>query len=174
MASPSGRPCGTGCGRTWPEPTSSPSTFPGSAANAIAEIWQTPGAGEEYFEQQLALTDEQRAATYEAFAVPPEAAREMAGWVDRRMADSILTLYRSAVDIGRDWSPEFHDIPMPGRVLVPLEDPFLAADLARDAAARAGAEVVELEGLGHWWLLEDPARGAAVLEEFWSSVDRPG
>lgn len=141
--------------------------------HAIAEIWQTPGAGEEFFEQQLALTDEQRAATYEAFGVPPDAARQMAGWIDRGMADSILTLYRSAVDIGRDWSPEFHDIPVPGRVIVPMEDPFLADDLARDAAARAGAEVVELEGLGHWWLLQDPERGAAVLEEFWSVVGRP-
>jgi hypothetical protein len=29
---------------------------------------------------------------------------------------------------------------------------------------------VVLEGLGHWWMVQDPKRGAAVLEEFWSSL----
>jgi hypothetical protein len=30
--------------------------------------------------------------------------------------------------------------------------------------------VAELAGVGHWWMLQDPARGAAVLEEFWASL----
>jgi hypothetical protein len=38
---------------------------------------------------------------------------------------------------------------------------------ARKGAVRADAEVAELPGLEHWWMLEDPASGAAVLEEFW-------
>lgn len=59
---------------------------------------------------------------------------------------------------------------MPGLVLVASEDPFLDGDVARAAAARAGAAVAELPGLGHWWLLQDPAAGAARLEEFWDSL----
>jgi hypothetical protein len=55
-------------------------------------------------------------------------------------------------------------------ILIPSEDPFLSADGARAGAARTGAKVAELDGLGHWWMLQDPARGAAVLEEFWSST----
>jgi pimeloyl-ACP methyl ester carboxylesterase len=137
--------------------------------HAIATIWQTPGAGEEFFEQQLALPIEQRAATFEMFGVPPDLASEMAGWVDGRMADCILALYRSALDVGRDWSPDFHDIGPPGLVVLPAADPLVSADLARASAAQAGAAIVELEGLGHWWMLEDPKRGAAVLEEFWSA-----
>ena len=35
---------------------------------------------------------------------------------------------------------------------------------------KAGARVTELSGLGHWWMLQDPARGAEVLEGFWDSV----
>jgi len=31
--------------------------------------------------------------------------------------------------------------------------------------------VETLEGIGHWWMLQDPARGAGVLEAFWSSLD---
>jgi hypothetical protein len=31
---------------------------------------------------------------------------------------------------------------------------------------------VALEGLGHWWMVQDPRRAADVLEEFWSSLPR--
>jgi pimeloyl-ACP methyl ester carboxylesterase len=40
----------------------------------------------------------------------------------------------------------------------------------RRAAARAGAQVAVLDGLGHWWMTEDPARGAATLTKFWSTI----
>lgn len=136
----------------------------------FAKLWQTPGAGEDFFAQQLATPAEQRAGAFEAFGVPRERAREMGGWSDEVMADSILRLYRSAADVGREWGPDFAGIAAPGLVVVPADDPFLAADGARRAAARAGASVVELDGLGHWWLLQDPARGAATLEAFWSSL----
>ena len=136
----------------------------------VAKVWQTPGAGEAFWEYQLARPAEERAGVMEQFAVPREQAVAMAASADRTMADCILALYRSAVDVGRDWGPEFRDIPAPGLVVVPSEDPFLSADSARGGAARAGAKVAELSGLGHWWMLEDPARGAAMLEEFWASL----
>jgi len=28
-----------------------------------------------------------------------------------------------------------------------------------------------LDGLGHWWMVQDPARGAAALTRFWESLD---
>jgi pimeloyl-ACP methyl ester carboxylesterase len=135
----------------------------------FARIWQAPGAGEAFFEQQLALTPEQRADVFEPFGVPRDRALAMSG-ADRTMAGCILALYRSAVDVGREWAPDFHDIPVPGLVLLPSQDPFLAPAKARSAAGKAGAEVAELDGLGHWWMLQDPARGAAVLERFWASL----
>ena len=42
---------------------------------------------------------------------------------------------------------------------------------AGDAAARAGAQFAVLDGLGHWWMVQDPGRGAAALTEFWASVN---
>jgi hypothetical protein len=42
--------------------------------------------------------------------------------------------------------------------------------MRRRAAERAGARVVALEGLGHWWMVQDPRRAADVLEEFWASL----
>jgi pimeloyl-ACP methyl ester carboxylesterase len=137
----------------------------------FAKIWQTPGEGEDFFAQQLAADPEDGATVFEAFGVPRERARALVGWADEEMARCILTLYRSAVDVGREWGPDFHDIPAPGLVLLPTEDPFLSADGARRAATRAGVEVVELAGIGHWWMLQDPAQAAAVLTDFWASVD---
>jgi pimeloyl-ACP methyl ester carboxylesterase len=135
----------------------------------FAKIWQTPGAGEEFFDAQLALSPEEQAGVFEAFGVPHERALKMAG-LDRTMADCILDLYRSATDVGHEWAPDFHDIPKPGLVLVPSDDAFLSKDGATAAATRAGATVAALDGVGHWWMLQDPARGVSVIEEFWSTV----
>src|SRR5207237_2581311 len=90
--------------------------------------------------------------------------------INRPMADCILDLYRSAVDVGRQWGPDFAAIPAPGLVIIPSEDPFLSAASATRAAARAGAKTVALDGFGHWWMLQDPARAATVLREFWATL----
>jgi pimeloyl-ACP methyl ester carboxylesterase len=135
----------------------------------FAKIWQTPGDGEAFFEQQLGMPPEQRVAVFEQFGVPPDRTAVMRE-VDQTMVGCILTLYRSAVEVGREWSRDFRDVPAPGLVLVPSEDPFLSGSLARKAASQAGAAVAELDGVGHWWMLQDPAKGAAVLRRFWASL----
>jgi pimeloyl-ACP methyl ester carboxylesterase len=137
----------------------------------FAKIWQTPGAGEEFFEQQLAMSVDERASMFETmFSVPHDEAIALVSPADQTMADCILALYRSATEVGKEWAPDFHDVPKPGVVLLPSDDPFLSGDTARTGASRAGASVRELPGLGHWWMLQDPARGAAVLEEFWATL----
>lgn len=142
---------------------------PGFQWHELARLRQTPGAGERFFAQQLAQPVEVRADAYTQLGVPRGQALAMAAWLDHTMADCILALYRSAVDVGREWAPDFRDIPAPGLVVVPSDDPFQSADRARDAARNATAHTVELAGLGHWWMLQDPARGATMLERFWAS-----
>jgi pimeloyl-ACP methyl ester carboxylesterase len=136
----------------------------------FAKIWQTPGAGEEFFEQQLAAPADERGAVFAALGVPADEAVQMGSHLDDTMAGSILRLYRSAVDIGAEWAPDFVDIEPPGVVLIASDDPFLSDDGARLGAERVGAEVVELDGLGHWWMLQDPVRSAAVLDDFWERL----
>ncbi len=74
------------------------------------------------------------------------------------------------MDVGSQWVPDFAAIPAPGLVIIPAEDPFLSATSATKAAARAGARTAALDGTGHWWMLQDPARAAAVLREFWATL----
>jgi pimeloyl-ACP methyl ester carboxylesterase len=136
----------------------------------FAKIWQTPGAGEEFWDAQLNASLEERAAVFELSGVPHDGAMGLGAGVDRTMADCILALYRSATEVGKEWGPDFADVPKPGLVLVPAEDPFLVADSARAGARRAGASVTELPGVGHWWMLQDPKRGVAALQEFWATL----
>jgi hypothetical protein len=46
---------------------------------------------------------------------------------------------------------------------------FLAGDPDGPGSARARTD--RLEGLGHWWMPEDPAASAAVLRTFWASLE---
>ena len=84
--------------------------------------------------------------------------------VDQAMVDCIL----AAVPIGhrcaRNGHRTFHDIDGHGLVLLPSGDPFLAVDGAR-AAGRPAPQPARLDGLGHWWMLEDPAKGALRVAE---------
>lgn len=137
----------------------------------FAKIWQTPGAGEEFWKQQLALGTAERAATFEALGVPPAEARDLVARIDQTMADSILALYRSAVDVGREWAPAIAGIRTPGMVVIPELDPFLKPDAAEKAAERIGARAARLPGLGHWWALQEPKRGADMLTEFWKTLE---
>jgi pimeloyl-ACP methyl ester carboxylesterase len=136
----------------------------------FAKIWQTPQAGEDFWNQQLATPAGERASVFTMFGVPDEPALDLASRINRSMADCILDLYRSAVTVGRQWGPDFAAIPAPGLVIIPGEDPFLSAASATRAAARAGARTAALDGLGHWWMLQDPARAAVVLREFWATL----
>ena len=50
-------------------------------------------------------------------------------------------------------------------------DHYVGTDEQAQAVADiAGAEVVHLSGVGHWWMCQDPVAGAAALEAFWGSL----
>jgi hypothetical protein len=51
-------------------------------------------------------------------------------------------------------------------------DSYVGSDeIRRRAADRAGAHTEVLDGLEHWWMMQDPAGGAAALTRFWESLD---
>ena len=154
--------------RTWAIDTGA-LAHPDFVWHQFAQVWQTPGDGEAFMEAWLDGPVENRVAIFTAEGASPEVAEALASAFDRTMADCILALYRSATLVNKDWGPDFSAIPKPGMVLVPSDDPFLDGAQARESAARAGARVEPLDGLGHWWMLSDPARGASVLEAHWAA-----
>lgn len=59
----------------------------------------------------------------------------------------------------------------PGLVLLATHDSAIGTEeMRRRSAARAGATVEILPGLGHWWMLQDPDLAAGLLCRSWSSL----
>lgn len=137
----------------------------------LAQVWQTPGAGEELIDQMLGAPLAQRTAMNESLGMPPDVAAAVAEGQDADMGRAILSLYRSALhpaELGRDLD---RASARPGLSIVATADPYGGdEELRRRASERAGAQVAVLDGLGHWWMLQDPERGAAALTRFWADL----
>jgi len=138
----------------------------------FAQIWQTPGAGEEFFVSQRAQPAAERAAGLAAlFGLSLEDAEEMEAAGDEVMASCILDLYRSATpNPHASWGP-ISPSTVPGLVLAPLDDPFGDPKKSEQAAGLLGAQYAPIEGASHFWPYSAPEPALAVLEPFWSSVD---
>lgn len=136
----------------------------------FAKIWQTPGEGEAFWEGWRA-DPAGSAATLQALGVTEQQAKEFAAALDEEMSDSILRLYRSAIDIPGTWGAGARPTD-PGLVIAGASDPFASADGARRVAADLGVESVVLEGGGHWWPLDAPEPAAEVLNRFWAGLDQ--
>ena len=136
----------------------------------LAQVWQTPGDGEAQLDGMLGGTVEERTERMESFGVGRDEALQLAGAQGPEMKQAVLALYRSAAQ------PAMAELgaglptlaARPGLGIVATEDRFCGTvELRTRAAERAGAEVTVLDGLGHWWMAEDPARAARVLAAFW-------
>jgi len=139
----------------------------------MAQVWQTPGEGEELVENMLSGTVQERAERMATFGIPLDIGTLMAPAQGPEMAKAILLLYRSArqpamAEAGRALEAASA---RPGLSLLATDDPFIGSNDRRTRAAdRAGARTEVLDGLGHWWMVQDPARGAAALTDFWATL----
>lgn len=136
---------------------------------------QTPGVGEEVLQTaREADAGDPRSTTARLVAggVPDDLAAEIAAAHDETMSQSILDFYRSAVpNIAADWWSDTGPTRARGLVLL-LPDPPEDEAMSLEVASRLGAETTRLENLNHCWMTEAPERVAAVLQRFWSSLER--
>ena len=140
----------------------------------MAQVWQTPTEGENLVDTMVGGTAAERADRMAALGMPTDVATSMAAAQGPEMGRAILSLYRSARQPAL--SEAAHALPnaaaRPGLSLLATDDTYVGTDdMRRRAADRAGARTEVLDGLGHWWMLQDPARGAAALTGFWESLD---
>ena len=139
----------------------------------LAQVWQTAGDGEQLVDTMLGGTVEDRAARWAGLGIPSDIATSMAAAQGPEMGRAILLLYRSAAqpaiaEAGRALETA---AAKPGLSILATEDTYVGSDaIRRRAAERAGARTEVLDGLGHWWMMEDPARGAAALTRFWETL----
>jgi pimeloyl-ACP methyl ester carboxylesterase len=139
----------------------------------MAQVWQTPGAGEEMVTGMAGMPVEERTAMFESLGVSADVAKTLAPALDEAMGRCILALYRSAAQpfmtgLGQRLESA---VARPGLVIIATEDEYTGGEeRARWSATKAGAQVAVLPGLGHWWMAQDPKAGAAALEGFWSGL----
>jgi pimeloyl-ACP methyl ester carboxylesterase len=140
----------------------------------LAQGWQTPGDGDQLVDTLMGGSVEDRAERMTTLGMPADIAASLAEAQGPEMGRAILLLYRSAAqpamaEAGRGLEAA---AARPGLSLLATDDDYVgSAELRRRAADRAGARTEVLDGLGHWWMVQDPVRGAAALTNFW---ERPG
>jgi len=129
-----------------------------------AQLWQTPGVGEQVMEK---LTPEVLGATLAAADVPDADATTAAAQLDDPMKRSILALYRSAIRVGFEWVDDLQRAPARGLILWGENDPYAAPEFGRRLADRTRARFVPFAGCSHWWQLERAGEVANELEAHW-------
>ncbi len=135
----------------------------------MAQLWQTPGAGEEMVGAFASMSTAERTEGLAGAGAPADLAALQSPHIDATMGNCILGLYRSAVDIGAEWQPAVDAMPRrPALVLWGRDDPFVEPRFGERLAARLDARL-EMLPCGHWWPWERAAETAAALQRLWSS-----
>lgn len=135
--------------------------------HATAQLWQTPGIGE----QVMAMTNAQTMPpSLMAAGVPQADAEEAAKQMDDTMKRCILGLYRSAVNVGAEWGPDLAKIRAPGLVLWGERDPFAEPKYGERLAASTRAKWMPVPNCSHWYQLERPLEVARALDDFWAAL----
>lgn len=138
----------------------------------LAQAWQAPAVGEKAVAALVDAPVELQAQRLAQRGMEASVAEKVAAGIDETMGRCILTLYRSAAQpaVARRGADLGRAAARPGLSLLATEDHMVGTDPQRRRAAElAGARTEVLEGLGHWWMTQDPGRGAEVLTRFWDS-----
>jgi pimeloyl-ACP methyl ester carboxylesterase len=139
----------------------------------LAQRWQTPGVGEADVAQRFGGTVEQRTATLIERGMGENVASQVAEGQNEDMGRAVLAIYRSAGRPGTAGGGlELERAAVrPGLAVLATADTVVGTEeQRRRTAARAGARIEVLDGLGHWWMSQDPARSASALAAFWATL----
>ena len=138
----------------------------------LAQQWQTPDVGETAVAEFASMAVADRADFLTGAGMAADIAIRVSPGIDEVMGRSILTLYRSAAQpvVAKAGENLAAMAARPGLALLPTEDSFVGTEEQKHrAAVRSGARIEVLDGLGHWWMTQDPAGAARLLVDFWKA-----
>ncbi len=135
------------------------------AWHSLAKVWQTPGEGERWFED---LDLEALVEFMGEAGLPTKAAQEAVSHIDPVMGDCILRLYRSSLEVGKEWQPELSKVRAPGLVFWGANDEACPVEFADALALDTCAEKVLRFDTGHWTIVEQSQAVANALESHWN------
>jgi hypothetical protein len=158
--------------RSWVTDTAG-SLHPDYVWHPLAQAIQEPG-GEREVAERFGGTRTRRTMTLIARGIPDgRIASQIAAAQGEEMGRAALSLYRSAAQpaMAQRGRGLARAAARPGLCVLALRDPVVGTEQQRRwSAARAGAAVATVAA-GHWWLVEQPERGAEILERFWRRMD---
>ncbi len=136
-----------------------------------ALAWQTPDVGEQVIALMVDVSHDDKVAMFAGLGLPSDLADDVADAVDDDMGRCILRLYRTgAQPAGAELGARLADMDLPPGLVIGAElDAYVSFELGNDVARQLHAEVLLLEGRGHWWMVDDPDPVADSLIAFWSA-----
>ncbi len=137
----------------------------------MAQAWQTPDVGEQVVEGMASSTHADKVALFEGLGLPPAIADDLAAGLDAEMGRCVLRLYRTGAQpaVG-ELGDRLASMSLPPGLVVDAElDAYVPSELSVDVARRLGADVLRLDGRGHWWMVDDVAPVADSLVAFWNA-----
>jgi pimeloyl-ACP methyl ester carboxylesterase len=140
----------------------------------MAQAWQTAEVGEQAVAQMASTPADARAQRFESLGMTSAIARKVAAGANGDLGRAILAVYRSAAQpVMRDLGAGLpRAAAKPGLALIATEDHYCGGEtLARRSAGRAGARVAVLEGVGHWWMCQQPRQGADAINAFLAKLN---
>ena len=134
-----------------------------------AQAWQTPEVGEQVIDAMVSMTLDERTAAFGGLGLPDNILAKVVGGLNAEMGRCILGLYRDAAQPATAQLGErLAGVDLPrGLGIVATADSYVPAQLCTAATSTMGAGELRLEGLGHWWMVEDPDQAATGLIDFW-------
>jgi pimeloyl-ACP methyl ester carboxylesterase len=132
----------------------------------MAQLWQTPDVGEQVMEG----TTQEAMAEGLAPMIGADVAAEVASHFDDTMKSCVLSLYRSAVNVGAEWGDAVDAITKPGLVIWGADDAYVGPEFGERLAERTGAGLVMFPDSGHWWPVTKAPEAAHELAALWASV----
>jgi pimeloyl-ACP methyl ester carboxylesterase len=148
---------------------------PDYAWHELAQVCQTPGDGEKMAAGLIGGTLAERTSRLTAppFAFSGPVAARVAAAQGPDMGRALLAFYRSAVQPAM--AEAGRDLPLaakrPGLAVIDADGRNTGSvEMRQRTAGRAQARTAILDGLGHWWMTQDPARSARTLGAFWAET----
>jgi pimeloyl-ACP methyl ester carboxylesterase len=136
----------------------------------IARIWQKPVLGELAMALMTRGAWRRGVGKGSARGVPREFTDRLYDEYDRDTRRAVLALYRNTKDpnaLAEYLAPTFRELDRPALVVWGGGDPYLPVEYARgNLEGFPSAEVVILEGSGHWPWIDDPDGAAAAILPF--------
>jgi pimeloyl-ACP methyl ester carboxylesterase len=131
----------------------------------MARKWQTPVLGE----LLMAVTPKfaLKRALIDGGLPEAVATQDVRAW-SIPMKRSILSLYRSAKTVARDWADDLEGFPDRGLIIWGEKDPYVSLSTARNFADRWSIPIHVEDDAGHWAIASRAGSIAEVLTAHWA------